>query len=334
MKHSFPLSLSLFPTILTAILLSGCGDKSSTPSSSENQAGKETHNVVAPSGAARQAIEERLDGNGLKVGVSERGVIVVTDNAFPCKDPTSAPHVLALREHCLTKALEDAKANIAVEISRFFSPEEIKSDFSGNAMSLTETSRSLRGVGGDEEAESIISMHRSSQLTLGGFRVLDVAESWDAETMVVEMAVAVVWSRKAQQQSKDEAEGRTSPKHPLSTAELEKWMDDRDGGLLVGPRTVKDENGVLHYLGIGTADADGPSEKARMMSEMSAKRFATFPRLSRIAVEDVVKDDNYSRQFAETPVSDNCRFLTLGFLDAVHPVSGKKLVLAIVEALD
>ena len=334
MKHLSSLFAPLLSSCLTALLLSGCGDKSSTPSSSENQAGKETHNVVAPSGAARQAIEERLDGNGLEVGVSERGVIVVTDNAFPCKDPTSVPHFLALRERCLTKALEDAKAQIAFAISSSIPAEEIQSEFGGAALSSTETSLPSRGVGGDEEAESTISMRRSSQLTLGGFRVLDVAESWDPETQVFEMAVAVVWSRKAQQQSKDEAEGRASPKHPLSTAELEKWMDDRDGGLLVGPRTVKDENGALHYLGIGTADADGPSEKARMMSEMSALKFAAFPRLSRIAVEDVVKDDNYSRQFAETPVSDNCRFLTLGFHDAVHPVSGKKLVLAIVEALD
>ena len=321
---------SVFLAVFAALLLSGCGGEKT---SSQNEGAKPSVSVVKPSGAAAECIKRGLREKGLREGVQENGLIIVgTDHAFSCKDPTSAPQFATLRERCLAKALEDAKAEIAFAISTSFSFEEIESEFSGCTMSSTETSRSMRGVG-DNEEKSIRSMRRSSQLNLGGFRVLDVAESWDAETHVFEMAVAVAWSRKAQEQSKNEAEGRATPKHPLSSAELETWMDERDDGLLVGPRTVKDENGILHYLGIGTADSDGPPGKARMVSEMSAQQFAAFPRLSRIAVEDVVKESNYSRHFAETPVSDNCRFLTLGFHEAVHPVSGKKLVLAIVEAL-
>ena len=210
----------IFAELVAVLLLAGCGDKSQGSSSSANQAQKETHNVVAPSGTARREIGEWLEDNGLEIGVSERGVIVVTDHAFSCKDPATAPQFATLRERCLAKAHENAKAEIAFAISSSLSFEEIESEFSGRTMSSTETSRSMRGVG-DNEEESIRSMRRASQLTLGGFRVLHVAESWDAETHVFEIAAAVAWSRKVQQQSKDEAEGRATPKHPLSVAGIE-----------------------------------------------------------------------------------------------------------------
>lgn len=320
--------------IFAALVLAGCGsEKKSEPSHSDSRSATAV-SIVEPSGAAAECIKRGLRENGLREGFQGNDrIVVVTDHAFHCKDPASASQFAALRERCLAKALENAKAEIAFAICSSFTSEEIKSDFSGDAMSSMETSRHSRVVVDGEEEESAVSIRRSVQLTLGGFRVLNVAESWDPEANVFEMAAAVAWSRKGQQQGKDEAEGRAEPKAPLSVAELETWMEGNDKDILVGPRTVKDENGVLHCLGIGTADADGPPEKARMVSEMSAKKFATYSRLSRIAVEDVVVDDDYSRRFAETPVSDKCRFLTLGFQDTVHPVCGKKTVLCIVEVL-
>lgn len=324
----------ILPAALVALILAGCGgEKKSEPASSGSRNGTKAASVVKPSGAAAEAVLEKLETAGLEPGVSENGIVVaVADHAFFCKDPASSPQFAMLREHCLDKALEDAKAKIAFTIVSSFSSEEITSEFDGGFMSSKETSLSSRTGDGNEE-ESIVSMRRSAQLTLGGFRVFDMAESWDPKTGVFEMAAAVVWSRNVQRQSRDEAEGRAEAKKPLSGAELNKWLESVSKDELVGPRTAKDENGVLHYLGIGTADAGDHSEKARMVSELSARKFVMFSRLSRIAVEDTVETDEFSRKFSEAPVSNDGRFMTLGFREAVHPVSGKKLVLSIVEAL-
>ena len=112
---NYPVCLSLLPSILVALLLSGCGGEKT---SSNNNDAKPSPSVVKPSGAAAECIKRGLRENGLREGFQKDGrVIVVTDNAFPCQDPTSAPQFTALRERCMTKALENAKAEIAFAIS-------------------------------------------------------------------------------------------------------------------------------------------------------------------------------------------------------------------------
>lgn len=112
---NYPVCLSLLTTILSALLLTSCGGEKT---SSKNNDAKPSVSVVKPSGTAAECIKRGLRENGLREGFQENGrVIVVTDHVFPCKDPASAPQFTALRERCLTKALEDAKAEIAFMFS-------------------------------------------------------------------------------------------------------------------------------------------------------------------------------------------------------------------------
>ncbi|MBQ6102481.1 MAG: hypothetical protein IJL06_02300 [Kiritimatiellae bacterium] len=302
----------LLPAALAAFLLAGCGKPQPEPQSASRPPS------ASPAGEARNFVAERLKELGVRPGFDEAsGRIVAVGEAFESvRDPAAKPFA-AVRERCLEEALHAAKFDILSALD----------------MKVTvETSETDGGEGTADTAETIV---LSVDGTLIGLRMLSMAESWNDG--VYEVAVAVGWSKK----SLDAVSARLLAEEgtSLSGEAVREWLGGKDPATLLGPEAFVDADGHLRMLGIGAADAETPGAKARaeaMASKCALFSFPTAIKASRKAVTKKVGNDasgDYSEEYDEKVDPKPRTFLTVLSTEAVHPLSGRRMAIAVVEAV-
>ena len=108
-----------------------------------------------------------------------------------------------------------------------------------------------------------------SSLRIVGCKTLCTAESYDGESGVYQVAVALGWSRKVACEASSAVAAdwaRTDDE-----AVYEAWCSKNDLSSMIGGRDFTDEKGVRRYVGIGVVDIDGKKGKMLAMAYKKAR---------------------------------------------------------------
>lgn len=108
-----------------------------------------------------------------------------------------------------------------------------------------------------------------SSLRIVGCKTLCTAESYDGESGVYQVAVALGWSSKVARDASNTVVAdwaRTDDE-----ADYEAWCNKNDLSSMIGGRDFTDEKGVRRYVGIGTVDIDGKNGKMLAMALKKAR---------------------------------------------------------------
>lgn len=162
-------------------------------------------------------------------------------------------------------------------------------------------------------AEYSSSFEQSSSMRIYGAKIIDQADSWDKDSGDYEVACAVVFSPKLQEEAYKAFLGQQTPRSGFEDhLSVSRWVNQNRDLLQtwVGSRQYTDKNGRIQIVGIGIADADVPNnmkDKNQTRAEAAAKQNAVFGLYSevasRVAVEEkLVKldDDTFSEEDQST----------------------------------
>ena len=180
-----------------------------------------------------------------------------------------------------------------------------------------------------------------SKMPLLGAKVLTQAESWDKTEKMYEMAMAVIWSPKLQEEAKNLATGNPTIAEKKGKCSVQEWIGRQDLLSMAGPWSFTDDEGKTIVIGISARDISGlPApklKKAKTEAETDARvavatsltcDLAAFTETSRRLAE---YDDGSSE--ASSKVSDVVSSKTAVSLNGVgkltskegyHPITGRK----------
>ena len=326
MKH---LPHIFLPAALLALLVAGCGGRKDAPDPGNLEIGIDEDALpeafdegVPAEPSAYDSIRTQLEANGLEPGYDASSGRLVSIGQFISHEIANpaASSFAAVRDHGLEKALHAAKFDILELIS-------------ANVESTEDSSKEPAGTP-NKTNTTVVSVNE----TVTGLRMLAMAESWTPEEGgVYEVAVAVGWSKKSQ----DAVMARllNGPDEALSHEAVTEWLDGKDLATMLGPAAFSDPDGNLRMLGIGAADSETPGAKARAVA--AARKFAAFSfptaiKASRKLVSTMVGDEeslDFSQEYDEAVDPKPRTFLTVLSTEAVHPISGRKMAVVIVEAI-
>lgn len=327
MKH---LPHIFLPAALLALLVAGCGGRKDAPDPGNLEIGIDDEDALpeafeegGPSEpSAYDIVRAQLEANGLEPGYDASSGRLVSIGQFISHEIANpaASSFAAVRDHGLEKALHAAKFDILELIC-------------ANVESTEDSSKEPAGTP-NKTNTTVVSVNE----TVTGLRMLAMAESWTPEEGgVYEVAVAVGWSEKWHEAVMKRllAESGAS----LSSEAEQEWLDRKNLASLVGPAAFSDPDGNLRMLGIGAADAETPGATAR--AEAMARKFAAFSfptaiKASRKLVSTMVGDEeslDFSQEYDEAVDPKPRTFLTVLSTEAVHPISGRKMAVVVVEAI-
>lgn len=105
--------------------------------------------------------------------------------------------------------------------------------------------------------ESTSKTELMSKMPLLGAQVLRQAESWDRTEGTYEIAMAVLWSPKLQEEAKNLAAGTPVPSEKKGKFSAREWVKQQDLLAMAGPRRFIDKNGNTILVGIASRDIAG-----------------------------------------------------------------------------
>lgn len=180
-----------------------------------------------------------------------------------------------------------------------------------------------------------------SKMPLLGSTVLLQAESWDKTEEIYQMAMAVLWSPKMQENAKFLAMGTPQKAEKKGKFTVKEWLAKQDITAMAGPRRFTDKDGNCIVIGIASRDLAGipvPKIKAaQMLADTDAiKNIASSLMCDLEAFRETSQnlkeyDDNTSK--ASEKITDKIKSKTdlqlSGVLraatkTAIHPINGRK----------
>ncbi len=198
-----------------------------------------------PTGGAERDIRERLARSGITIGAdaeSGRYVFIGTCNRILAA-PSSDPRFLKTRQECAAVAELTAKRDILCAIRKRINAR--------NEVTLL-----ADGGGAVRMTTSVFEV--LSENKLSGASVIASAESWDEETGLYQVAVAVAWT-KALLAAAVDATPREVVDEEIDQAEYDRWAGSLDFSVAMGMRQFIDSAGNRRFVGIGCADIEGKS---------------------------------------------------------------------------
>ena len=196
-----------------------------------------------------------------------------------------------------------------------------------------------------KELDSAISMY--SKMPLLGATVLSQAESWDESTQIYQVAMAMVWSPKLQEQAEalTTSEGFSAGTPNPEIPDVSAWIEQQDLSVMIGPRSFVDGDGYKIFLGIAAADLTGSvidRDIKREMADMNAAKAVAFTlmsdiesfRKSREILRQYGDDDNAALQSFSKTLSQSCDIQLQGCQPAgsvitTHPITGHEIYVSV-----
>lgn len=184
-----------------------------------------------------------------------------------------------------------------------------------------------------------------SKMPLLGATVLTQAESWDRTEGVYEIAMAVLWSPKLQEEAKGLASGNPVPAGKPGKLSAQEWVAKQDLLAVVGPRRFTDKDGNAIVVGIAARDLTGiPVVKikaAKQLADTDAMKAVATSLLcdlqaNRSAEQHLAEFEDDSSKASEK-LSDEINsktsvnlsgVLRLSTKEGLHPISGRKIYVA------
>lgn len=333
------MNTSILPAALAATLLfvAGCGDRKDAPDPGDLEIGiidedalPEAFDEVAPAEpSACGSVRAQLREKGIRPGYDEeRGLLVVVANAdAPCQNPRSDKRFADLRTECMDLALKNARRQFLEFTS----------------MNLTVENSDGPDIAKDNGASATETFVRCADGVISGASVIVSAESWWKGEY--EIAVAAVVSEKLTSDITDRIAGKTAENGKPGKWSLREWIDAQDFSLMLGPRSFVDDTGVRRYLGVGAADAEAATGAALKMAQAKAQveatkyAFFSFPTrihskmMFRPGDSDPSDDGNFDEEYTENPEAVPQDVRVILQTDVVHPLSGRKMAVVVVEAI-
>ena len=271
---------------------------------------------------AREEVQNELEAMGVDLGYdSDRGLVTVMATVSQAvADPMLDEHFATIRTACLARALKQAKHRLLTTI-KFDTDIDIGSGDEHDNGAPTHDSSDISSDAGE------ISLFSAG--TLAGAMVVASSESW--LNGKYEVAVAVAFSKKLMTEMTDRLAGKATENGKLGKQTLREWLDGLDCSIMHGPRTFIDNDGERHYLGFGAADASSPIASSIARSE--ATQFASFSFPSRVSASRTFKHGKFEDEYAEVLETAPRTMRNVFSTEAVHPISGRKMAVVVVEAI-
>ena len=334
---------SILPAALAAtlILVAGCGGRKDAPDPGGLEIGIDEDALPeafngggASEPSARDSVRAQLREKGIRPGYDMKTgrTVVVAKASADCLNPRSDKRFVDLRAECLGLALKDARRDLLECIGADITIENPAGENAAVADDATATETLVQRADG----------------VMSGASVIVSAESWRKGEY--EVAVAVVISPKLTQAITDRLIGKeTEPRKPGKHS-LREWLDTQDFSVTQGPRSFVDDTGERRYLGIGAADAEAATGAALRMAQTKAQaqatKYAAFSFPSRIHSKITIRqsllqeaddarsvDENIDEEYSEEPVAKPREIQVVLQTESVHPISGRKMAIAVVEAI-
>lgn len=190
-----------------------------------------------------------------------------------------------------------------------------------------------------------------SEASHTGSTVLCSAESWDDESKVYQVAVAVAWSKKLEESGTKHLQATMPTGDAVDDdPEWERWVKSVNLASVFGSRQFLDSSGARRYVGIGSMEIDGKRGKALKDAYTVAKRRAVsnlaFAVYSDAVSVDVAKTVLAQMQEGKLEETDAWESFTSEVLrkcknkivrghevydseDFVNPISGKSIYITV-----
>ena len=189
--------------------------------------------------------------------------------------------------------------------------------------------------------DSTSSVSLLAKMPLLGATVLTQAESWDKNEGIYEVAMAVLWSPKLQEEAKKLACGTPEPSEKKGKFTANEWIAQQDILAMVGPRRFTDSKGNSIVLGIAARDITGiPVVKikpAKMLADTDAmKAVATSLmcdleafREAKSSLQEFADDSSKATESITDKIASKTDLQLSGVLrlaskEALHPLTGRK----------
>lgn len=325
-----------------AILVAGCGGRkdATDPDTLEIGIDEDALPEAFDEGApveprARDSVRSQLREKGIRPGYDEqRGLLVAVEEANAhCPNPCSDKGFADLRVECMGVALKNARRDILECI--------------GTEITIENENPAGQNAAVADDANATKTLVQRDGVISGASVILS-AESWRKGEY--EFAVAVVISPKLRQDITDRLIGKATEPGIPGKMSLREWLDTQDFSVTQGPRSFVDDTGERHYLGIGAADAEAATGAALRMAQTKAQalatKYAAFPFPTRIHSKITIRqsllrdadgnlsaDENLDEEYTEEPVAEPREIQVVLQTEAVHPISGRKMAVVVVEAI-
>ncbi len=189
--------------------------------------------------------------------------------------------------------------------------------------------------------ESTSAVSLLSKMPLLGATVLTQAESWDRTEGVYEIAMAVLWSPKLQEEAKTLAAGNPSPSEKKGRLSAQEWVAKQDLLAVVGPRRFTDKDGNAIVVGVAARDMAGipvvKMKPAKQLADTDAMKYVATSLLCDLEAfrearqglaeyaDDTAKaTESISDKIASKTDIQLSGVLRLGSKEGLHPISGRK----------
>ena len=171
--------------------------------------------------------------------------------------------------------------------------EDLKARYA-RAQKAEETALAAKAEVETKQAELVDSVKKqvtsnvaiSAEMPLFGATVIQSADSYDDLKGELEVAVALVWSQKLEQEARrvytKEGNGDPRPGKPS----LSQWIEQQDLEVMVGPRRYIADDGSINFLGFSAVEVPSdPGMKADAISEaeMYAKQASILSLMSEVS---------------------------------------------------
>lgn len=247
-------------------------------------------------------------------------------------DPSAVDTDKAQRLENLKKRLENAKRAQAVA-------EAARSEIASKQAELK--SRTKRSVSS--------SMAISAEMPLFGATAIASADRYNDLEQVLEVAIAVVWSQKLEEESRRVFTGAGNLEPRPNKLSLNEWLDQQDLAVMIGPRRYIASDGSINFLGFSAVEIPSdPMLRTSALSyvELFAKQAAILSVVGEVEsvraaerrrndnlVDGKISPKTY-RSMAEEmqQVAEGSNFAGLDIVttvETVHPATGKPIYVAV-----
>lgn len=180
-----------------------------------------------------------------------------------------------------------------------------------------------------------------SSMPLLGATVLTQAESWDRTEGVYEIAMAVLWSPKLQQEAKALAAGNPEPSGKKGRLSAQEWVAKQDLLAVVGPRRFTDRDGNAIFVGVAARDLAGipvvKMKPVKQLADTDAIKYVATSLLcdleafreAKQGLAEYADDTTKATESISDKISSKTDIqlsgvLRLGTKEGLHPISGRK----------
>lgn len=193
-----------------------------------------------------------------------------------------------------------------------------------------------------------------AEMPMWGATAIASADSYDElNGGILEVAVAMVWSKKLQRNAIDVLQGKKLGENFPAKLSLSEWLDSQDLAVMVGPRRYLAKDGSINFIGIAASEIPrDPNRMARVQLKTRdlARGEAILSVLSEVktvrSTEEVVRDvagdngeisseifESINARMSEEFKGEVRGLSILKTVRTTHPATGKK-ILVVVAGID